>query len=65
MKADMLQEKADALSEEAKRILHSKFKIPEGVSDNGLNRLVDCIVGAAMLEIVALQQTALQQSLEK
>jgi len=55
------QEEANKLRDEAKKILHSKFKIPDNCIDHGLERLVDCIIGAAILEIAALHQTASQQ----
>lgn len=42
---------ADSQRAEAKQILLNIFKIPPGHSNGQLERLVDCIIGAAMLEI--------------
>ena len=46
------QEAADALREEAKRRLCSAFGLPPEVSSEAVNRAVDCIIGAAILETV-------------
>lgn len=47
---------ADKLRSEAKRLLMALFKVPEGYSDMSVERAVDCIIMAAMLEIAALQK---------
>ena len=49
------RKEADILRHEAKRHLLHMFEIPEGRSSGVVERLVDCIVFAAVLEITALQ----------
>jgi hypothetical protein len=49
---------ADSLRSEAKSLLNCMFKIPEGFSDNTIDRIVDCIIGSALLEIASLQKQA-------
>ena len=51
-------EEANVLIQEAKDILHAKFDVPDGIRDNGLDRLIDCIVGAAILETAELMSIA-------
>lgn len=49
-----VQEEADKLRHEAKKRLNSLMKLPEGYSSGETERLVDCIIGAAVLEVVAI-----------
>ena len=42
----------DELRAEAKQILNSLLKIPEGYSNEAVDRFVDCVVGAAVLTTV-------------
>lgn len=48
------KQEADKLRSEASKLLCSMFKIPEGYSSGTVERIVDCIVGAAVLEVGAL-----------
>lgn len=52
---------ADKLREEAKEHLLQMFKIPEGYSSSVVERIVDCIVFAAVLEVASLQSRALSE----
>lgn len=52
------QAKSDELRNEAKRILNSLLSIPEGYGNGQTDRLVDCVIGAAVLEVAAIQQEA-------
>ena len=52
------QEEADKLRSEAKRHLNALLKIPEGYSSGITERFVDCLIGAAVLELAALQHDA-------
>lgn len=54
------KEEADKLRREAKIILSKMFNIPEGYTNMAVERLVDCIIGAAILEVAALQESAQQ-----
>lgn len=46
---------ADLQRDEAKRLLRAMFGIRDGESNGTVERIVDCVIGAAMLEIAALQ----------
>ena len=46
-----VQLEADKLRHEAKVLLKRMFNIAEGESNGNVERIVDCIVGAAILEI--------------
>lgn len=46
------EQQADALREEAKQILNSLMKMPEGF--DVASRFVDCVVGAAVLTVTDL-----------
>lgn len=52
------REEADKLRHEAKEALNALLKIPEGYSSGAVERFVDCVIGAAVLEIAAIQQDA-------
>lgn len=56
------QENSDNLRNEAYTLIQQAFNVPEGFSSLSLNRLVDCIISAAVLQIAALQEKAAQQS---
>ena len=55
------QENSDSLRREAYTIIQHAFNIPQGFDDLSLNRLVDCIISAAVLQVAALQEKAAQQ----
>lgn len=48
------QEEADKLRHEAKQIIKSVFNNFDGHTDETLERLIDCIISAAVLETVAI-----------
>jgi len=52
--SDNLSEEVDKLKAEAVSLLDSMFNIQEGDSSNATNRIVDCIVSAAILEAAQL-----------
>lgn len=58
MNNDKLKEQILAQKAEAVAILDGFFKIPEGFSSGETNRLVDCIVSAAMLEVTSVMLEA-------
>jgi hypothetical protein len=51
-----LRNEADKLRQEAKDILFRLLKLPEGFSSSEVDRFVDCVVSAAMLEVSATIQ---------
>ena len=53
---------SDKLRQEAKNLLLKLFNIPDGFSSGMVERVVDCIVGAAVLEVASLVQQSAQQS---
>lgn len=55
-----VQENSDSLRQEAYTIIQRAFNIPQGFDDLSLNRLVDCIISAAVLQVSALQEKAAQ-----
>lgn len=55
------KEEADKLRNEAIRHLNSLLKIPDGFSCVDIDRFVDCTIGAAMLEVAAVQYDALNK----
>lgn len=59
------KKQADLLRHEAKQHLNSLFKIPEGYGSGSVERLVDCIIFAAVLEVSALQAEAWQAAKEQ
>jgi len=52
------QEQADIQRAEAKRLLNSAFGWGENIASEAVDRAVDCIIGAAILEISAIHQEA-------
>jgi hypothetical protein len=48
---ETIQDKADALRQEAKLSLNRLLKIPEGYSSGLVESFVDCIIRAVVLEI--------------
>ena len=52
---------AELLRAEAKIILHSAFKLPEGVSSPSLDRFVDCIISAAVIKAAIAQYDAMEK----
>jgi hypothetical protein len=53
---------ADIQRAEAKRLLRGMFGIKEGESNGTIERIVDCIVGAALLESVAIAAMAQKEA---
>ena len=49
---------ADVLRQEAKQLIRRLVGFPEGGSNDPVDRIVDCIVGAAVLEVAAIQEQA-------
>ena len=58
------QENSDKLRNEAYSLIQQAFNIPEGFSNLSLNRLVDCIISASVLQVAALQEKAAQQGVQ-
>lgn len=52
---------SDDLREEAKQLLSSLLRIPEGTSSVAAERLVDCIIGAAVMETANLVRKAMRE----
>ena len=46
--------------DEAKKILHSLLKVPDGYENEAINRLVDCIVMSLILKTAAWQAQAMK-----
>ena len=53
---------ADLKRSHAKKIADLLFKIPEGVSSNVIDELVDDIISAAVLEVKAMQLGACEKN---
>jgi len=56
------QEQADIQRAEAKRLLQAAFGFSGDTTNKDIDRTVDCIIGAALLEMVSMYETV---SLEK
>ena len=54
--SDTIQSKSDAMRDEAKTLLNALLKTPKGYSDKAVERFVDCVVAAALLQISAIYQ---------
>ena len=52
---------ADAQRAEAKKLLLGMFRIRKGESNGTVERLVDCIISAAILECASLMAIAAQE----
>ena len=50
------KKEADKLRQEAKDLLKNLFKLPKGFSDGRVDRIVDCIISAAVLEIADIHK---------
>jgi hypothetical protein len=55
------QEQADAQRNEAKRMLCSAIGLPENIGSGAIDRAVDCIIGAAVLEAVIIITQGMQE----
>lgn len=54
-----IKEKAEALEEEAARLVDmALLELPPNTSSEAARRLVECIVGAAILRVADIQQSA-------
>lgn len=51
---------ADKLRDEAKTLLQQAFKIPKNCASETVDRIIDCIIGAAVIESALLQGQALK-----
>lgn len=49
-----VEPQADQLRSEAKDLLNSLLNLPPGVTSNAADRFVDCVIGSAVLQVVAL-----------
>ena len=56
------KQEANKLREEAKRHLEKMFDIPEGISSGSVACIVDCIIGAAVLEAAILIQRVVDEA---
>jgi hypothetical protein len=63
-KMNNLNDRVAELKSEAVAILDSFFEIPEGHSNGKTNRLVDCLVSAALLETANVMRDAQETSHE-
>lgn len=54
-----LQEQANIQRAEAKKLLLRHFRIRRDESNGEIERIVDCIVSAALLEVCAMQSEAI------
>ena len=55
-----IENQIESLRNEAYTLIQQAFKTPEGYADLSLNRLVDCIISAAVLEIKRKNEQAEQ-----
>ena len=53
-----IENQIESLRNEAYTLIQQAFKTPEGYADLSLNRLVDCIISAAVLQVASLQEQA-------
>jgi len=58
------KEESERLKQEAKRKLLKILNIPDGYSSGLVDRFVDCIISATVLEVASIIQEAAQQSAE-
>jgi hypothetical protein len=56
---------AEAQREEAKKMLSSAVGLPANISSGTIDRAVDCIIGAAMLEITIIISEGMQEAKAK
>lgn len=61
MTPEEVQKSADELRAEAKRHFNGLMGYPENISSENVDRIVDCIISAAMLEVAALNAQAVNQ----
>lgn len=57
------QEQADIQRAEAKRLLNSAFGWGENITSEAVDRAIDCIISAAMLEAVLVVNQGMQASM--
>jgi hypothetical protein len=57
---NIAQEQADIQRAEAKEIFQKLFKVHEGFINPDIDRAVDCIISAALLEAVIVMQKGMQ-----
>jgi len=55
------QETANAQRDEAKRMLCSAIGLPENIGSGAIDRAVDCIISAAILEAVMVINQGMQE----
>ncbi len=52
---------SEDLRAEAKQLLSSLLRIPEGTSSIAVERLIDCIIGATVLEVANMMRKAMRE----
>ncbi len=57
------QEQADIQRAEAKRLLNLAFGYGENITSEAVDRAIDCIISAAMLEAVLVVNDGMQSSM--
>jgi len=57
------QEQADIQRAEAKRLLNSAFGWGENITSEAVDRAIDCIISAAILETVLVANAGIQSSM--
>ena len=58
MDINKTQEKADALREEAKNLWARMLGLPENCGSGSADRIIDCIISCAILEVAITQNRA-------
>lgn len=59
-----VQEQADIQRAEAKRLLNAAFALGESMSSHAVDRAIDCILSAAILEAVVVINQGLREQVE-
>ena len=57
------QEQADIQREEAKRLLNVAFGLNENYRNSDIDRVIDCIISAAILEAMVIINQGMQESM--
>jgi hypothetical protein len=56
-----MTQEAEDLKSEAKELLNKMFKFPFGYSSGAVEKIVDCIVSAAVLEVAEIQKQTIYE----
>ena len=59
MNLQEIKDLAEMNRKQAKLMLYSVVGLPRGFTSEGVDQVVDCIIGAAILEITAIQKEAI------